>query len=350
MKWLLTLCALIAPLAGSAATPDPVGHYYLEGVHEVGSELLVKPGGRYDWFMSYGAMDLFSAGTWRQTGDQVVLTVDSRDPKAAIYKLGAQEAWNERAEEQVQGALFQERLTALYDRCPFLVDGADYVSSPRLAGERTADPGAALKAERAGAEAIAARTLVERAAAMALTGGVERDAKMQAASDAMKAWKLAKMRAVDAFDESKQHVPEFTEPHLPDACTIPAETNPADIAPDKWIRGVAIVVSDPSVEMRFPDIEVVFGYADGSQSESIDTNNGGWAIAPDRKVVNRISLSLRGTDPHTTWFSLKPINTGIQMITIDSRKVLDPPFQSMTLRIDGKDLIPESGRGRYARH
>lgn len=350
MKWLLALAAVLAPLEGNGASPDLAGHYYLEGVREVGSELLLKPGGRYDWFMSYGAMDLFSAGTWRRTGNDVVLTVDARDPKAEIYKLGTQEAWNERAEEQVQRELFQERLTAVYDRCPFLADGADYVSSPRLAGERPRDPGAALKAERAGAEAVAARALLERAAAIALTGATEREAKMQAAADAMKAWKVAKMRARDAYDDARQRAPDFAEPELPDACTIPAETNPADISPDKWLRGVAVVVGDPSVEMQFPDIKVVFGYADGSQSKSIDTNNGGWAIAPDRKAVNRISLSLRGSDPRTTWFSVKPMGEGIQMVIIDSRKVLDPPFQSMTLRFDGKDLIPENDRGRYARH
>jgi hypothetical protein len=350
LKWVLALCAMLTPPAIHAASPNPVGHYYLQGVRETGSELRLKPGGRYDWYMSYGAMDLFSEGTWRRTGADVVLTVDPRNPRVAIFKLGAQQLWNERAEQKVQEPLYQARLTEVFARCPFLADSVDYVSAPRLAGEQPLDPSAALQAERAGADAIAARVLVERAAAVALSGGVDRDTKMQAATDAMKAWKLAKLRARDAHDEARIRAPDLAEPTLPDACDIPVELDPADVAPDKWIRGVAIVVSDPAVEMTFSGITVVFAYADGSLSESVDTDNGGWAIAPDRKVVNRVSLSLRGSDSRTTWLSIMPMTEGIQMVSIDSRKVLDPPFKTMTLRIDDRDLIPENRRGRYVRH
>lgn len=337
-------------MAMQGAHADPVGHYYLEGVRETGSELRLKPGGRYDWYMSYGAMDLFSEGTWRRVGTEVVLTVDKRNPGAAVFKVGTWEAWNERAEEKAQENLFQGRRAAVYERCPFLADDVDYVSTPRLAGDQSRDTGAALKAETAGAEALAARTLFERAASIALSLGADRPAKMQAAHDAMKAWKIAKLRSRDAHDEAGTTAPDFAEPALPEACTLPAEPNPADIAPDKWIRGVAVVVGDPTVEMRFSGITVVFEYADGSLSKGVVTDNGGWALAPDRKPVQRISLSLRGPDPRTAWFNIGPIPEGIQPVTLDSRAVTGPPFETMTLLIDGKDLIPESGRGRYARH
>jgi hypothetical protein len=350
LKWVFALCALGASIAANAALSDPVGHYYLEGVREVGSELRLKPDGRYDWYMSYGAIDLFSEGTWRRGGKTVVLTIDGRDPKATIFKIDAPEVWNARAEEKVQTLLFQEHLATVYERCPFLADNVDYVSAPRLTGESPIDPNAALKAEKAGAEAIAARKLVERAAAIALAGGADQTAKMQAATEAMKAWKLAELRARDAYDTAGTRAPDFAEPDLPDACKIPAALDPETIKPDKWIRGVAVVVGDPAVEMRFSDITVVFGYADGSISEAVVSDYGGWAIAPDRKAITRIALSLRGSQPHKTWFDIKPMAVGIQPVTIDSRRVLDPPFKTMTLRIDGKDLIPENGRGRYARH
>jgi hypothetical protein len=55
------------------------GHYYLSGVMETGSELLLRPDGSFAWFMSYGAVDQEAEGKWRVGGDAVLL--DSR-PKA----------------------------------------------------------------------------------------------------------------------------------------------------------------------------------------------------------------------------------------------------------------------------
>jgi hypothetical protein len=50
-----------------------VGHYYLSGVMETGSELLLRSDGSFAWFMSYGAMDQEAEGTWRVDGDAVLL-------------------------------------------------------------------------------------------------------------------------------------------------------------------------------------------------------------------------------------------------------------------------------------
>jgi hypothetical protein len=71
----VSLClALAAPLAQAAPT-GLAGHYYLErGPREVGSELLLKEGGRFEWMLTYGTQDLAAGGTWRADGKQVVLT------------------------------------------------------------------------------------------------------------------------------------------------------------------------------------------------------------------------------------------------------------------------------------
>jgi hypothetical protein len=50
------------------------GHYYLSGIHEVGSELLLKNDGSYEWFLAYGALDQQSEGRWAVERDSVVLT------------------------------------------------------------------------------------------------------------------------------------------------------------------------------------------------------------------------------------------------------------------------------------
>jgi hypothetical protein len=53
------------------------GHYYLSGVMETGSELLLRPDGSFVWFMSYGAADQEAEGKWRVDGDAVLLDAGS---------------------------------------------------------------------------------------------------------------------------------------------------------------------------------------------------------------------------------------------------------------------------------
>lgn len=81
MTWYaLLLCAVAWPALAAEPTAssgnadaDVAGHYYLEGVMETGSELLLVPDGRFAWMMVYGALDLAATGTWRREGDHVVL-------------------------------------------------------------------------------------------------------------------------------------------------------------------------------------------------------------------------------------------------------------------------------------
>ena len=54
------------------------GHYYLEGVHEVGSELLLMPDGRFQYFLAYGAYDENATGDWRVDGDLIILNTSGR--------------------------------------------------------------------------------------------------------------------------------------------------------------------------------------------------------------------------------------------------------------------------------
>jgi hypothetical protein len=56
------------------------GHYYLSGVMETGSELLLRPDGTFEWFLSYGALDQFASGHWASDGNVVTLKVDAAVP------------------------------------------------------------------------------------------------------------------------------------------------------------------------------------------------------------------------------------------------------------------------------
>jgi hypothetical protein len=60
---------------------DPAGHYYLQGLREVGSELLLKPDGTFQYMLAYGAADYQAEGTWqRQDGTVVLTTKGKKEP------------------------------------------------------------------------------------------------------------------------------------------------------------------------------------------------------------------------------------------------------------------------------
>jgi hypothetical protein len=66
------------------------GHYYLQGVHEVGSELLLHPDGRFEYFLAYGAYDESATGTWKVQGGRVLLnTAGTATPPRFRLKQGA---------------------------------------------------------------------------------------------------------------------------------------------------------------------------------------------------------------------------------------------------------------------
>jgi hypothetical protein len=84
---LLALSAF-AGRAADCAPGDPAlaGHYYMHGVMEVGSELLLKPDGRFEYMLAYGALDELASGCWTRNGAMVTLhaskfTASMEDPR-----------------------------------------------------------------------------------------------------------------------------------------------------------------------------------------------------------------------------------------------------------------------------
>jgi hypothetical protein len=70
---LMTAPLLLMLSAATAWAADPAGHYVLHGVHEVGSELLLKPDGTFEYMLAYGAADFLAEGAWRLEDGSVVL-------------------------------------------------------------------------------------------------------------------------------------------------------------------------------------------------------------------------------------------------------------------------------------
>jgi hypothetical protein len=75
--------------AGACAPGDPklVGHYYLNGVMEVGSELLLKPNGSFEFYLAYGALDQYGKGCWHVEGNKVLFIPEGRSAPAAEYSM-----------------------------------------------------------------------------------------------------------------------------------------------------------------------------------------------------------------------------------------------------------------------
>lgn len=62
------------------------GHYYLRGVTEVGAEILLRPNGKFEYSMAYGAVDEYAHGSWKVLGQQVVFRSESATARAASMR------------------------------------------------------------------------------------------------------------------------------------------------------------------------------------------------------------------------------------------------------------------------
>jgi hypothetical protein len=79
----------VIPLLASNTVAQTVqsvaGHYVLENTREVGSELLLKPDGQFEYMLAYGAADYAATGKWRIANDAVIL--DAKVPEGPPFRL-----------------------------------------------------------------------------------------------------------------------------------------------------------------------------------------------------------------------------------------------------------------------
>jgi hypothetical protein len=66
-----------APAAATAQCPAALAaEYQLDGVMETGSGLLLRGDCSFEWFFSYGALDLAARGRWQADADGIALAVE----------------------------------------------------------------------------------------------------------------------------------------------------------------------------------------------------------------------------------------------------------------------------------
>ena len=73
MKTRLAFALIVVSISLLAHAQDVAGHYVLQGVMEVGSELVLKSDGNFEFMLAYGAADYWAKGTWRQDDKNIIL-------------------------------------------------------------------------------------------------------------------------------------------------------------------------------------------------------------------------------------------------------------------------------------
>ena len=335
--------------------PDAVltGHYYLSGVMETGSELLLKADGRFEWYISYGAVDQVAKGRWGRAGQTVTLVADLPAADAPLLRVDQAFPWDEAAERRLRDAEHARAAEALAERCPWTIGMT--ASPPLLLPEDRPTPGPAERARAAEAKRIAqtARDEASRATAKGAAVGAS-EADRTAAEAAMVAWYEAQYDMEQAYRAADAPLPDIGAPVVPAECRPALDDAAVDapIPPSQWRRGVAVVVGDPAREMRLSQVGVTFVFSDGHR-EAAETSRGGWAFVSRRNgaAVEQLVLTLPDGSGRSASLPIPPLAEGVQTVSVNTQQLVAPPFEVMRLEVQGRDLIPESmGRGRYSRN
>jgi hypothetical protein len=87
MRAVLFLLLLAAAPAHHRAAPGPAGHYRLAGGPDVASEILLRPDGRFQFFLMEGALDEQAQGRWTAEGNRIKL-VTLPKPAPPVFSAG----------------------------------------------------------------------------------------------------------------------------------------------------------------------------------------------------------------------------------------------------------------------
>lgn len=367
----MLVVTVICGFAGKAAADTSAGlsgHYYLDGVREVGSELLLHPDGRYQWRLAYGASDYHSEGSWSLVQGLVILKADSvkkEKPLFGLEKRDPVKPWNADAEALLQAYLFRQKKERVLERCPFL-DTSDYANTPRLWQELSR---ADLEKEARAALALlnSAKVDLEKAAELAVKASVAVLTKQE--DPKAEEWKSTLMvRAVAAMDRYQSAWVAVKESHLaagwpvparpklllPPECTMPAEASVDTDKPDSWSGGWAVVVGDAEAGLKFSAIKVEFVFSDGHREKRITGRNGSAVIGlRPAAALQKIILGPTDGSYGGETIVIPPDNGSakgsIYLIHLDSKSLDKPFFNEMELTVSENRLYSPLLGGSYSK-
>ncbi len=328
-----------------------IGHYYLAGVMETGSELQLRPDGTFDWFLSYGAVDQSAQGTWQRHGQEIVLTSMPATKNKTLFAFLEVEPWGPAAEDEMRRRERDAEAERIRARCPFLTDS--WVSTPSIPSSVLASPTRAELQGRAAAalsKAIAARTGVESLARIVMARPASDQPRYaDQINDVLTNWIQSRSDANETADAAGLAAPGLGEPVLPDTCNPPGPLAAASTA--SLTGGLGVRMMDLDSHHGVSGVTATLQFADGHR-ETLQTAGRGLAIRPGPAPSGavRIMLHVGFAPEHDATFALPPVTRGIIHFAIDTSQLMAPAFASLRLRIDGAALIPlEFGRGRYER-
>ena len=350
----LVLSVLLLPAFSLQAAEQAgfSGRYYLQGATNIGSELLLRSDGSYDWMLAEGNRDYVSGGRWSQQGATIVLKATSPSASGPLFQLAPREQtdpWNFAAEQALQDWEYTQQRQQVLKTCPFL-DSNEYASSPRMIGEPEPSKEEREKqADEALRKLHKATRAVEKAAAEAMQ--LNTPIALQKAVDAMDQFQAAWLAAKETNWDAGRKGIERPVMNLPLVCRLPQEPQVSRDKPASWSKkGVGVVVRDSVTNFPVSRLTATFIYADGTTQGAVAADDG----------VYIVPLSAHG-DPVSLMFSAGPQRTEkivlaagllpgtLCPVMVDTTRLVPPLFQELRLEIDGDGLVWQTIGGRYQR-
>ncbi len=351
-------------LEGRKSAP---GHYYLEGVMEVGSELHLNDDGSFTWFMAYGSVDEYARGRWEYRGPvkapQIILIADAAPQITAPYKIDDRSEWSQKEEADYISSLNDIAAAAAQRACPYI--GSDYASSPRPFDASSPSIEALSAAE---AEMVKARTEFEKIAAQAdlyqqaspnPEDGSENPFN-ERAGDAYGKWQSAWEVYKERFWARNRRAPDYVEPRLPAICIAKKHPSPyetgATIKPRTAIR---LMLASPRLEQIDPRLgryslsdramTPTLIYADGRKVHP-QLRRGIIVIGDGPAPIKLVLTPAPDSGLSEQMIALPSLSAGVLPISIYLKNDL-LPFETMTLNVTTDGLVPvwpgQGERGIY---
>jgi hypothetical protein len=335
--------AFAAPIPVEAAEDPVVGHYYLQGVRETGSELLIQPDGRFKWYMSYGAVDQFAEGQWLRDDKQLILNADKVDPEKAQLVPYRVTEWQASTESYLREAMNRDVMDLAAQRCPFLTG---------IAAATAAHPGIAEPALPSEPEALQMAGAARLAAEQAMAASAEKiddPQLLEAANAARSRWSDAELTYRRVLWKAGKVAEPLPEPAIPSQCGA-APILAVDEVPEKdWLRGLAVSVLDPVEGVRFGGYDVAALFSDGHRADAF-TFGSDMAFLQKRTGHRMVEITITAPWLPATGktVSIPPMEEGLVKLAIDSALLRRPAFKQMTLTINADGLTNEQWqRGVY---
>ncbi len=330
-------------------TPSDIeGSYYLKGVMETGSRLILVSNGQYVWELTVGSLDLFSHGNWTRQGDEITLGPHQFDKSLAAFELTELHPWRDE-DRKAAGDMELIRLKNQVKRvCPFLSYGGlwgvdDPVFLADLPPEQRYTEAAAIESKLKAAyqDAIIAYFVPSESA--------DNESQITDARTARVHWELSADFLREAAAAAGKSV-SISPPDMPDVCIPSAPARPAVKSADDWSNGFGVWIGGTSYPQWMENVDVTFRFTDGSMVKGNSYQRGFVFVSPNGRKLSGITLSIESLGQlYSSSFDVAKFkemeDRQVFSFWPDPRMLNKPPFEQATLTVSKGRLTPKSFMG-----